>query len=220
LIRELVYGSFEFDADRWRRSYEAHAEAVRQYFADRPDDLLEMDITAGDGWDVLCPFLGMPSPTIPFPHVNSLERATGWHVRVAKLWADLDRCIGREATFVLVDDEELGGGSGRALPFLEREGSYWGRPVDDPTAIRELERMRSMGVTHLVFVWSTLWWLDHYREFDRYLTDHYPRVLENDRTVVFDLRDRQRRCSGPARARDGRQQRADDRGHPRVRGVR
>jgi hypothetical protein len=27
-----------------------------------------MDITAGDGWEKLCGFLGMPVPDAPFPH--------------------------------------------------------------------------------------------------------------------------------------------------------
>jgi hypothetical protein len=40
---------------------------VREHFADRPGDLLVLDITAGEGWDRLCPFLGLPEPGVPFP---------------------------------------------------------------------------------------------------------------------------------------------------------
>ena len=38
--------------------YDRHHEHVEQYFKNRADDLLIMNIFDGDGWDVLCPFLG------------------------------------------------------------------------------------------------------------------------------------------------------------------
>jgi hypothetical protein len=37
---------------------------------------IEMDITAGDGWEKLCPFLGVPTPSKPFPHLNSAASKT------------------------------------------------------------------------------------------------------------------------------------------------
>lgn len=52
---------------------EAHNAAVRDYFRDRPGKLIEMDFSKGDGWDRLCPFLGVPTPTRPFPHANKAE---------------------------------------------------------------------------------------------------------------------------------------------------
>lgn len=45
-------------------------EAVFAHFRDRPDDLLVMDVPGGDGWDKLCPFLGIPIPDTPFPRQN------------------------------------------------------------------------------------------------------------------------------------------------------
>ncbi len=47
-----------------------HAEEVRAYFKGRDEDLLVMNITEGEGWDKLCPFLGAKMPAIPFPHEN------------------------------------------------------------------------------------------------------------------------------------------------------
>jgi hypothetical protein len=41
---------------------------VKDYFRDRPDDLLVMNICAGEGWEKLCPFLEMPVPKVKFPH--------------------------------------------------------------------------------------------------------------------------------------------------------
>ncbi len=50
--------------------YCSHNEEVVQYFKDRPDDLLILDLTQGDGWDKLCAFLDCPIPDVPFPHYN------------------------------------------------------------------------------------------------------------------------------------------------------
>jgi hypothetical protein len=58
------------DREGWRAERDAHHAAVSGYFADRPDDLLVMDVVGGDGWDVLCPFLGRPVPGEPFPWEN------------------------------------------------------------------------------------------------------------------------------------------------------
>jgi hypothetical protein len=94
-------------------------------------------------------------------------------------------------TVILVDDEELGGkvGTGhRRIPFLERDGQYWGPPPDDITAIRELERLRHAGVDFIIFGWPAFWWLDYYHGFHEYLRSRFPCVLRNDRLVVFDLR--------------------------------
>ena len=55
--------------------YEAHLEAIRALFADRPEDLLEVCWEEGDGWDALCGFLGVEPPNAPFPHENRTPEA-------------------------------------------------------------------------------------------------------------------------------------------------
>jgi hypothetical protein len=57
--------------DELLRDYLARNEEVRSYFADRPDDLLVLDVVGGQGWGRLCPFLGLKAPTRPFPHLNA-----------------------------------------------------------------------------------------------------------------------------------------------------
>ncbi|MBD2079349.1 SDR family oxidoreductase [Leptolyngbya sp. FACHB-17] len=76
----------------------------------------------------------------------------------------------------------------QALPFLEKDGIYWGPPPDDETAIRELERMRQEGASAIVVGWTTFWWLDYYADFNRYLRSKSRCVLENEGFVVFDLK--------------------------------
>lgn len=67
-------GSYlEVDLDGWRRQWEDHHRRVARHFADRPGDLLVMNITSGDGWELLAPFLGHPIPLEPFPRANVYE---------------------------------------------------------------------------------------------------------------------------------------------------
>lgn len=64
-------GSYlEVDLEGWRRQWEDHHRRVARHFAGRPDDLLVMNIVAGDGWELLAPFLGHPILLEPFPHEN------------------------------------------------------------------------------------------------------------------------------------------------------
>ncbi len=68
--RMLIYGTVEYDRDKFIYTYHRHHKDVRTYFQDRPNDLLEMDITTGEGWEKLCPFLEVPIPDEAFPFQN------------------------------------------------------------------------------------------------------------------------------------------------------
>ncbi len=82
-IHTALYGTTTFDADVFLAAYRRHNRAVREHFAQRPKDLLVIDITAGDGFDVLCPFLGVELPREPFPHWNKQEPV--WRVKLRNL---------------------------------------------------------------------------------------------------------------------------------------
>ncbi len=56
----------DIEPERWREEYELHHARVQAHFAGR-SDLLVMDITRGDGYELLCPFLGEPVLDRPFP---------------------------------------------------------------------------------------------------------------------------------------------------------
>ena len=79
-FHRALYGRTDFDAATFLERYRRHNREVLDYFADRPADLLVMDLTAGDGFDRLCPFLGREVPAAPFPHRNRHE--WGWKVKV------------------------------------------------------------------------------------------------------------------------------------------
>ncbi|MGF1458210.1 MAG: sulfotransferase family protein [Leptolyngbyaceae cyanobacterium] len=70
LRRMMLYETVTFDRQKFIDAYHRYHADVRRYFKDRLGDLLEMDITAGDGWEKLCPFLELPIPDQPFPHTN------------------------------------------------------------------------------------------------------------------------------------------------------
>lgn len=73
--------------DHWIKTYEAHNAAVRDYFRDRPGDLLEMTLADGDCWQKLCPFLGVDIPDAPFPVKNTSARRHSLGYRLKrKLW--------------------------------------------------------------------------------------------------------------------------------------
>lgn len=76
----------------YRAVYEAHNAAVRAHFRDRPDDLLEMNLAQGDGWAKLCPFLGLPVLSEPFPRANTVaERHSLRHWARRKVGRAIER---------------------------------------------------------------------------------------------------------------------------------
>jgi SAM-dependent methyltransferase len=111
---------------------------------------------------------------------------------------EIAELAGLDEKFVLVDDEQIRGSlqHRQALPFLEKQGRYWGPPPDDATAIQELERLRRQGARAVVFVWSAFWWLEHYRQFARHLRKTYPCLRDNEYAVAFSLAPRRRRTRG------------------------
>ena len=68
-VHQAVYGITTFDPDVLRRVHADHALGVAEYFADRPDDLLNVTL-GGYGWLELCDFLKVECPDSVFPHEN------------------------------------------------------------------------------------------------------------------------------------------------------
>ncbi|ALP54080.1 hypothetical protein Tel_13585 [Candidatus Tenderia electrophaga] len=72
-INELfidMYGSAWFDEEKFSAGYDRFVEGVKDYFKDRPDDLLILDLCDGDDWEPLCRFLHKPIPDAPIPVTN------------------------------------------------------------------------------------------------------------------------------------------------------
>ncbi|MEB3213871.1 MAG: sulfotransferase [Leptolyngbyaceae bacterium] len=73
LLCATIFGCYFFSRDRASYVYDLHYKNVTDYFKNRPDDLLIIDICAGQGWEELCPFLGYPIQVRDFPRIREKE---------------------------------------------------------------------------------------------------------------------------------------------------
>lgn len=71
-MREWIYGAGSPRGNEYTylERFVRHEREVREYFAGRDQDLLIMNLEAGDGWLPLSSFLGLNPPDRPFPHRN------------------------------------------------------------------------------------------------------------------------------------------------------
>jgi hypothetical protein len=119
------------------------------------------------------------------------EAAFRWFQRLTLTSEDITSVIPPGNDFILVDQEQIRDripAQYRSVPFLERDGVYWGPPPNDQTAIRELDRLKQAGAQFIIFAWTAFWWLHYYAGLNTYLRSNYPCLIENDRIVGFDLR--------------------------------
>jgi len=72
-MRRYIYGAFAGspvgNESHYLQRYLRHNDEVKTFFHGKENFLL-MDITKGDGWESLCPFLGKEIPDTPFPYEN------------------------------------------------------------------------------------------------------------------------------------------------------
>jgi glycosyltransferase involved in cell wall biosynthesis len=115
-----------------------------------------------------------------------------WQTRRDVLQDQLRALIPAGQTMILVDDVQLAlpneWEGRRLLPFLERNGVYWGAPANDDQAIADLQRLMEQGAKWIVFAWPSLWWTDAYRRFHRHLTTNFPCRLDTAYAKAFELR--------------------------------
>ena len=69
-LRASVYGTYSYNEERLSYVYDLHYKNVTEYFKDRPNDLLIINICGGESWEKLCPFLGFNVRDEAFPVMN------------------------------------------------------------------------------------------------------------------------------------------------------
>jgi hypothetical protein len=114
-----------------------------------------------------------------------------WMEKALEAKSEIQSVVPEDATMILLHEQLWNPDlmlPRRVLPFLERDGVDWGKPADDATAIAELKRMQRLGATYIAFAWPAFWWLDHYSGFREFLHLESNRLIENERVVVFGLR--------------------------------
>ena len=74
-MRDWIYGVGDAAGreSHFIERYVEHNREVEEYFKQRPQDLLVLHITEGDGWEKLCQFLAKPVPADRFPHSGKAQ---------------------------------------------------------------------------------------------------------------------------------------------------
>lgn len=62
------FGCTEFNRKALIEHYFRHQAEVTNFFVDKPDRLLVVDLTRACSWEPLCSFLGSDIPPVDFPH--------------------------------------------------------------------------------------------------------------------------------------------------------
>lgn len=128
-----------------------------------------------------------------YQFLDKLYERIQWHQRIPQAVEDIATVVPQGENVVVVDEDVLDRvlfNRWRPVPFVEKDGVYFGPPADDATAISEFERLRSAGANFAVIAWPAFWWLEHYHNFAAHLESSYARLLETERVVIFDLRKR------------------------------
>lgn len=89
--RKLIYGEDapfpDGNKERYCAVYEAHNSDVREYFSDRSEDLLVLNLEEGHGWKELGDFLGRSDvPDGAFVHANKANKrdTIGYRTKIFK----------------------------------------------------------------------------------------------------------------------------------------
>jgi glycosyltransferase involved in cell wall biosynthesis len=118
--------------------------------------------------------------------------AQTWFSRLQRAIEQVFSVIPEGSMFILIDDTQWGAGSTlggrRVLPFIERNGTYWGPPANDAAGIAEVERLRAAGASYLIVVQAAFWWFDHYASFTKYLRARFRLCSASELVIEFDLR--------------------------------
>jgi 4-amino-4-deoxy-L-arabinose transferase-like glycosyltransferase len=111
-----------------------------------------------------------------------------WAIPLQEAGKNIDRIAPPKALAIFVAD-----GDSSEIYYSRRKGWHafddnnWGEPLDSEQAIADLEKLRRRGASYLVFTRYTDWWLDYYRDFQKYLDARYRRVLQTEDYTIFDL---------------------------------
>jgi FkbM family methyltransferase len=112
------------------------------------------------------------------------------HLRVAQ--QELASVTPDDAVVVVADLDQGGFGptiAGRTrVPFVAKEGTYFGPPATDADAITELDSARRSGATHVAVLWPAFWFFDTYPGWAQQLRSIHHCLVDNDRLALFELR--------------------------------
>ncbi|HXJ38861.1 MAG TPA: PIG-L deacetylase family protein [Bryobacteraceae bacterium] len=178
--------------ERKLRAVRAHRSQVRQFQYDRAVRALNRfrGVVAGAGRYAEA----FRCTDSCMGDVSLARRADPAWYRIHEAAQEIRNLVPADGSFILVDEGRFEAPSlfapRRPIPFLEKNGAYWGKPPDDATAIGELERLREAGAGFIVFPAYAFWWLDCYTELNQYLRTKFRCIRQNARIIAFDLKAR------------------------------
>ncbi len=176
--------------DRKLQAVRAHCSQIKQIRYDLATSALNEyrgTMTQVGRYAEVFQFVDQRFATIP----SSRRTDPAWH-RVYEVTLEIAKLVPPQDAFILVDEGRLEAAPlvapRRCIPFLEKDGYYWGKPTDDDAAIREVTRLRLSGANFMIFVSSTFWWLEYYPGLKRYLYSNFHCSFKDDRLLAFNLR--------------------------------
>ena len=139
-------------------------------------------VREGSSWEV-CSLERVAAPD-PARHVPLQEFLLGpWRLGdhwAAGCFAELSSLVPSGATYAAVDGDQWGSPQllpgRRRVPFIEREGQFWGAPENGEQAVQALRSQRDRGLQMIVFAPSCAWWLQHYPELHDELRGRHRRL--------------------------------------------
>ncbi|WP_223426851.1 sulfotransferase family protein [Tateyamaria pelophila] len=192
-----VYGLEKFEEHRFETVYDRHAAEVRTHFADRPEDLLVLDVTAGQGWPELCGFLGRLVPDAAYPHSNSRKekvRARAWMAELDRISRQLAAAAALGSLVAVLDDQGLAGSpierGWRCRALLSENGVPMGTPRDGTQAVAALEARCAEGCRSLL-IWkpACAWWFEAYPAWSARLSQLFEPVFDDERLAIYRARE-------------------------------
>jgi hypothetical protein len=190
-IFAVVYGTLEFNRERCARVYQRHCEQIRAYFKNRPDDLLILNVCSGQGYERLCPFLGLPVLSESFPVRNTSEdkqRASAYIKKVDQATEDVAGLCGNGHVFVMADGGEL---AGTELEYTLTPASAFAYRYSHPSSAEEvlsaLDDARRAGANRFALTFPCFWWFHAYPDLPQKLRNRFGCALETDDIIVFEI---------------------------------
>jgi hypothetical protein len=188
-ISAAVYGIRTFERERFSFVYDQHVRNVLHYFRDRPEDLLVLDVCHGEGYEKLCPFLGLPVLSEPFPRANTVgekAQAREWMQRLDAAVEQVEQATRPGAGILLLDEWRLAGarlGAGRRVQRFPEDG---GPLQDGEEAARALfHAIRREQPDYIVAAWPAFWWLECYPQMCQELAP-LPRIVDGPDVIIYD----------------------------------
>jgi hypothetical protein len=115
-----------------------------------------------------------------------------WYNKINRSLEEINQHVPLNASYILVDDNQWMSNDkiyGRyRIPFMEKDGHYWGEPENDATAINEIKRLLKKNPVGIFFASTAFWWLEYYSGMHHYLKSNYKCIVNNERLIGFSLR--------------------------------